>query len=1149
MKNREIFQRDPVVAKLANDGVAKVSESQSDSEAMALKYELEHFVCEGQYRGGMERILQSYLGNTNAAAQPAAWVSGFYGSGKSHLLKMFRHLWVDTQYPQWQGASARSLVTLPDDISDLFAELDTLGKRCKGTHAASGTLPSGGGESARLAVLGIVLQSCGLPASLPQARFLLWLRKNGIEEKVRADVEAAGRDFIKELHDLYVSPVLANAVIAHDPSFAENAKQVRQTIRAQFPVVNDVSTDEFIRIIREVLLRKSQIPCTVLVLDEIQLYIGDSKQRSSDVQEVAEALCKQLDSRVLLIGAGQTALAASMPLLQRLQGRFTIPVELSDTDVETVTRRVVLAKKADKRKAIEDVLGVHAGEIDRQLSGTKICATADDRKVIVDDYPMLPVRRRFWEHVLRAVDIPGTASQLRTQLRIVYDAVRETAEEALGHVMPADYIFNQLQADLLRTGVLLREIDETIRKLDDGTDNGRLARRLCGLIFLIRKLPREKAVDIGVRADADTLADLMVSDLAGDGPKLRAAIPTLLDALVDDGTLIKIDREYSLQTRESAEWDREFRNRQTKLNNDGAKISAIRSDLLKAACAEALKGVKLLHGQSKVVRKTYLHFGPDDPRPQGNQIPVWVRDQWGAKESQVVADARAAGSDSPIVFVFIPRRSATDLQKAIVDYEAAESTLGFKGAPSSDEGRDARSSMATRKITAEQTRNQLVKELLDEAKVFQGGGNEAYGLTLTDKVKLVAEHSMDRMFPRFRDADDARWSAVITRAKAGSEDALQALGWQGTPESHPVCSAVLNAVGSGAKGKQIRDQLEGPPTGWPRDAIDGALIALVTTGHLRATLKGTPLRKGQLDQAKVSSSDFQAETTTIGAAERIALRKLFQAMNVPFKPGDESNAAALYLQRLAGLATTAGGDPPMPSRPSTATIDTLRGLGGNDQLAEILKEKGALQQAGEEWKRLTERAAKREPEWRLLVQLRKHADGLADAAAVIAQMDAVESERRLLDDTDPLPPLRKELCTVLRKAVTKAHSAFKAEYEGQSAALEANDAWNRLPPQQQEELLTAEGIGDVEELGIASDEELLTSLNQTRIPQWRTRTAALPQQFGNLMVEAARLLEPKVQTVRLNSGTLWSEDDVKQWVKSTEEQLLRSLEKGPVVIG
>ncbi len=213
--------------------------------------------------------------------------------------------------------------------------------------------------------------------------FCMWLKKNGIFDSVKASVEAAGKDFFGELHDLYVSHVLAKAVLEADPDFATDLKQARATLLAQFPVVEDISTNEFIRLVREVLSVDGQIPCTVIVLDEIQLFIGNDPSRSTDVQEVAEALCKQLDSRVMLIGAGQTALAGNVPLLQRLSGRFTIPVELSDADVETVTRRVVLAKKADKRTAIEDVVSAHTGEINRQLAGTRIAPCAEDRDIIV----------------------------------------------------------------------------------------------------------------------------------------------------------------------------------------------------------------------------------------------------------------------------------------------------------------------------------------------------------------------------------------------------------------------------------------------------------------------------------------------------------------------------------------------------------------------------------------------------------------------------------------------------------------------------------------------------------------------------------------------------------------------------------------------
>ncbi|MCK4547430.1 MAG: BREX system P-loop protein BrxC, partial [Candidatus Eisenbacteria sp.] len=921
MKNRELFQRDPAVSKILNDGVVAVRESETDKEIETLRYELEHFVCEGQYRDGLIRILESFLGSVDSTTQPAAWVSGFYGSGKSHLLKMLRHLWVNTTFTD--GASARGLAQLPQDVQDLLRELDTLGKRCGGLHSASGTLPSGGGESVRLTVLSIILRSKGLPEALPQAAFCLWLKKNGIFDAVRTEVEAAGKAFFDELHDLYVSPILAVAVLAADPDFAADLKQARAALRSQFPVKDDVPTTEFTRLVREILSVGKQVPCTIIVLDEIQLFIGDSPIRSTDVQEVAETLCKQLDSRVLVIGAGQTALAGDMPLLQKLIARFTIPVELSDSDVETVTRRVVLAKKADKRTAVEEILEAHAGEIDRQLASTAIASRAEDRDVVVDDYPLLPSRRRFWEHVLRAVDVPGTASQLRTQLKIVHEAARATAEAPLGTVVPADFIFEQLQPDLLRSGVLLREIDEMLRNLNDGTEEGQLAQRLCGLIFLIRKLPREEVADIGVRATPEMLADLLVSDLSSDGTQLRKDIPRILEKLVDSGTLIKLDDEYSLQTRESSEWDREFRNRKTRLNSDPTSISTKRASLLSAACSEVLRGIRLTQGKCKEPRKLLVHFGSDAPARGGREIPVWIRDGWGEKESTVVGDARAAGSDSPVIYVYVPKTSADDLQKAIIGHAAAKATLDFKGAPSTDEGGEARGAMAARMATAEAARNQIIRGVIDGAKVFQGGGGERLELDLVAKIEGAAQASLDRLFPKFKDGDDNRWTNVISRGKNGDGAAMSALGWTESSEKHPVCAAVFSEVGAGKRGKEVRASFEASPYGWPRDAVDAALIMLHTTGHLRATHKETTLSQGQLDQAKISVTDFRVELPGPDLRERIKLRKLFHDLGVDCKPNEESSKAGVFLAQLAELADHAGGEPPMPERPGTAHLDAL----------------------------------------------------------------------------------------------------------------------------------------------------------------------------------------------------------------------------------
>ena len=172
----------------------------------------------------------------------------------------------------------------------------------------------------------------------------------------------------------------------------------------------------------------------------------------------------------MVVGAGQSALT-EMPLLQKLMDRFTIRVPLSDTDVETVTRKVLLQKKparlADVRKLLDD----HAGEVSRQLQGTRIGERAEDRAIAVDDYPLLPVRRRFWEHCFRQIDAAGTQSQLRSQLRIIHDAVaRHSPIDALGAVVPGDELFDALAPEMVNTGVLLREINEKIIKVSDASD-------------------------------------------------------------------------------------------------------------------------------------------------------------------------------------------------------------------------------------------------------------------------------------------------------------------------------------------------------------------------------------------------------------------------------------------------------------------------------------------------------------------------------------------------------------------------------------------------------------------------------------------------------------------------------------------------------
>jgi hypothetical protein len=1147
MKIKDVLQRDPGTFPLVNQGQARIVDSHNEKALEELRGELSTFVCEGQYADGVQKIIRSYLDSTGKTNQKAAWVSGFFGSGKSHLLKMLCHLWQDTAFPD--GATARAIVpAMPDELRELLRELDTAGRRAGGLLAAAGSLPSGTTDQVRLTILGILMRAVGLPEQYPQARFCLWLHSQGYFDTVKKSVEAAGKAFDKELNNLYVSGPIAKALLACDKSYASSEAEARQTLRASYPpMARDITTEEFLTTVKDALKlygRDGRTPCTLLVLDEVQQYIGDSNDRSVLVTEVAEAVSKQLDSQVMIVGAGQSALT-EVTLLNKLLDRFTIRVPLSDAEVEQVTRKVLLHKKPASVGDVRKLLDANAGEISRQLQGTRIGEVVEDRGIIVEDYPLLPVRRRFWENCFRQIDAAGTHSQLRSQLRIIYDAIKKISERPLGTVVPGDELFEALAPEMVNTGVLLREINERIILV--GKSDGPLAQRVCGLVFLIGKLKREGGADIGVRAKKEHLADLLVEDLSADNGKLRSDVEAVLQKLAKDGVLMQVGDEYRLQTREGSEWDREFRNRQTKLNGDDGAVQFQRDQLLYSETDKIVRGIKLIQGAAKEPRQFLISREATPPVADGATIPVWIQDGWSASEKQMVDAARAASATSPILYVFIPRQSAEDLRRLVVDAEATQQTLDAKGNPAGDEGREARQSMDSRHAKAVGERDRLVREIVANAKVFQGGGNEVIRLTLDDRIKDSAGDSLVRLFPRFKDADSGAWETVIKRARDGADQPFQPVGHADATEKHPVCLQVIVAIGAGKVGGEIRKALRASPYGWPQDAIDAALIALHRSQHITATLNGVSVPLGQLDQNKIAKAEFRVEHATLSVQDRLLIRKLITQL-VQCKSGEEGAKAPEFLSALVTLARAAGGDAPLPVQPATTDIEDMQRLVGNEQLVAIKDKAADLESRIKTWTTARDLATKRLPSWEVVEHLARHAGDLPEVKPHLDQIEAIRTHRLLLDSTDSVAPIRVAIAGLLREAVNCAHTAHATAHEQAIATLAGNDIWKKLDSTQQAGILSAVGLAAPVKPDVSSDEALGRHLDVRPLRVALAERDAIPGRVQQAIERAAKLLEPKVQTVTLERSTLRSEQEVDAWLGRQKVKLLEGLKQGPVLV-
>lgn len=1156
LKNRDVFARDPSTWSIPNLGVTKVGPPQTPEEWEVVRYELENFVCEGEYEKGLERVLSSFLGNLDKAEQPAVWVSGFYGSGKSHFVRVLEYLWRDVEFPD--GARARSLCrSLTSEIRALLTELTTAGKRVGGTWAAAGKLATGA-TAARLGLLSILFRAAGLPGDYPAARFVLWLKEEGrydaVESALKATDGDGDRNIASELPNLYVSTRLAKALFAGMPGWASSPAAARDLLKTQFPMVQDVPDDAFHEAIDAVLALESTTlgkrPLTLLVFDELQQLLAEDPVRTLQVQNAVEEVSARFSSSVLFVATGQAQLQSTTQL-QKLQGRFSVQIGLKDTDVDQVVRQVVLRKAETQRAPLKRLLDGVSGEIDRQLADTQIGRRAGDDEDRIADYPLLPVRRRFWEAALKAVDTAGTEGQLRTQLQLVHEATRDYADRPLGTVIPGDVVYWKHESRLQWNDALDREMANLIRELDDGTGDGILKSRLCATIFLISKLPTSGPLATGVRPTADALADLLVEDLPSGSAGLRKRIPEVLAELVSASKLLQIGDEYRLQTAEDAEWDQDFRSRLTKALSDDVRIASDRGTALRAAVNGAFKGLSLVQGKRKEPRRGDPHFLLDPPPRDSANVQIWVRDEWSTSNRVVQDEARAAGPESPIVFVSLPRLQAEELKQAIARAGALDDTCKTHTVKQTVAGQAAKAAMEAKAKSAALEVEAYAAAILKDARVYQGGGNEVIAESFATAVQQAAEAGMARLYPKFSTADNPDWAKVVTRAREGTPNPLTALGYTAETDQQPVCQEVRTYVGgAGKKGSEIRKEFTSPPYGWPQDAVDGALLAMLADGLLRVTLNGLPANVKGMTQTQIGVADFFSQTVVVLAPQKIEIRALASSIGMDVKPGEEFEAVPLILQRLAEVAAQAGGDPPLPELPDVSDVRKLQALAGNEQFVAVHTQRSQLQTWHKEWSGTAKAIASRRPEWERLRTLRAHAVGLDVSSGLETQTAAIESNRSLLTDPNPITPLLSQVTGALRSAVTDVHARLGAALDAAMATLEATAEWGRLAAEDRERLLSKYELGPVRALDVGTDEALLLALDASSLTDRDTAVDAVPTRAGKALEEAIRLLEPKASSFQVPRAMLRTEAEVQAYVKNLESELLaRVSPETPVVIG
>ncbi|MGC9952604.1 MAG: BREX system P-loop protein BrxC [Bryobacteraceae bacterium] len=760
MLNRDVFQVPPEAYRIPNDGVAKIIFPPAPgAPTETLKDELRTFVTDGEFGRGLLRVLESFRSGLSHGSQKAVWISGFYGSGKSHLAKMLCALWTDQAFSDGSRPSA----LIPEPPAELVTELRALrsaAERAGGLHAAGGTL-GGGTDDPKLATLGIVLQSVGLPLDFRATRVAFWLADEGILDAVRTRL---GSGFDSAIRNFVLSTAFHQAVIAEKPSLAANARDLSDRLKDNFRQPPEITVNELSSTVRRaLLLGRKELPLTLVVLDEIQQFLKNDPSRVLDMQNIAERFAEDFDGRLLLVGTGQQALN-ELENLQKLLGRFQVRINLGEADMDSVIRKTVLRKSSQGADHVRDKLDECAGEISRELRGTRVAHRAEDNGDAVLDWPLLPSRRRVWERVLRVLDRSGMAGALRTQMAVALESARLVAGKPLGHAVPADFLYTRFADDAFAAGELPEETRARITKLREGSEAERLQARVLMLVYMLGLIQGDAEFH-GVRATAETLADLLIENLEAGGD-VRGAVPAALTALEESGAVMQIDGVWRLQTKEAAEWDAAYRAELRGVRNNPSELASRRRAALDAALSDSLKGLSAIpQGRSAVSRKI-VRLGPDEKAP-ADGLTVRVHSGWDETLRTVVAEIAAQPDTDATIHLLIERQDAERLEEAVRQRQASQTVLDQRGAPSTAEGDQAQKAMAARLGAADRMIKEIVGVAVREAKVLLAGGSEQLGASLKDRVQTGALAALVRLYPQFDTGDDPGWERVVKNAQAG----------------------------------------------------------------------------------------------------------------------------------------------------------------------------------------------------------------------------------------------------------------------------------------------------------------------------------------------------------------------------------------------
>lgn len=834
-------------------------------------------LIERQIDDFLEHYTDSFLSKTT---EIGVWISGYFGSGKSHLAKVMAML---CQNRLLEGATAceRFAARVPADSSRFGSIARSLQRmpQCD-TELLAFNLNSLQ-DSRNTALPALLLSQYymfrGYSGNRIYARVIeAELDKQGKLSALHAAVgKRAGKAWAEIQQNLafYRKPLYEGASEVAPESFPTPQDVERALKEAEQGELYNVSflVDTILSDLNKRQQSSKRPSRLLLVLDESGQWIENSATRLAQLQALVEEAASRGQGRIWIVvtthgdmGSVYKEARAVQGDMKKIEGRFRFKPALTTENIELVLEDRLFRKKLAGRAELDSLYAERSGVLRGigELANTEQALTPCTAEKFNIYYPFFPYQVHLIPEIVKNLRSKGGRGEemtgsTRTLLGITQDILRAGRRPYLEETVGALVSFDEVYNNLVGEGEINPDVRTEISRIKDAVPGASLlTQKVAEVLYLIRELayiPRTK----------DNLARLLALSVDDDIPQILHRVEPELERLIKAKMVAKIGEEFEFLTGERRTFEDELATVEMQYRQQDRESGFAKHFIQEPGSNNWRKWLdfdRIPYLGSEFAFKLRVD-GTSVSGTQGHtnlEFSSPLKVAGGTTLAEVEIQSLQPDEVNTLFFVSGKVRGFDqDLTRFLAMREVIRNWVG-----------DAHRSEESKKLAMEREANDLPKlerKVLDGLKngirdghiVYKGASRSVVvktGVTPGNALRSDIAAFWPQLYPKFdklpiKVADDQRAIQSVLAGTTLPNDVKQLKLYDsaGKIDPHsPLLDAIriyMSTLQSGGKrilGNELLENFERPPYGWDSNAVRVGVAALVRAGTIKVLINKKP---------------------------------------------------------------------------------------------------------------------------------------------------------------------------------------------------------------------------------------------------------------------------------------------------------------------